>query len=133
MSVFKWTATEEIPPGFNSGELLDLELRLVSRPLTVRTRAQRNTAIGGEVESILYRREKAYTAQSGLIEPDSLEDQKVQCLFASCSNAEPFTFDRLGTLLLPDNPVLCILESTSMAEIETGKKFYRYRLTLREA
>ena len=132
MSVFRWTATEEVPPGFSVSDVLDIELRLVSRPRTRRARAKRNTAISGNVESILYRREVAYSVQTELIEPDSLDDLKLQCLFESCANAEQFTFDRDGTLTVPDAPVACILEGTSFSEIETGKKFYRYGLTFRE-
>lgn len=94
---------------------------------------RQNTSLSGSVESLLLRSEKHFSCQTQLIEPRSLDEAKVLEFLASVENAELFTFDRYGTIAVPDNPVSCLMVSNVFPEAETGKKFHRYGFVIRES
>jgi len=52
---------------------------------------------------------------------------------ASVENAELFTFDRYGSIAVPDNPVSCLMVSQTFPEAEVAKKFHRYAFVIRES
>jgi len=81
----------------------------------------------------LLRSEKHYACQSQAIEPRSLDEARLLEFMASVENAELFTFDRYGTIAVPDNPVSCLMVSATFPETEQAKKFHRYAFVIRES
>lgn len=94
---------------------------------------RQNTSLSGSVESILLRSEKHFSCQSQAIDPRSLDEARLLEFMASVENAELFTFDRYGSIAVPDNPVSCLMVSKSFPETEQGKKFHRYAFVIRES
>lgn len=132
MSVFTYTATDELAPGTTPGAVTR-EFRLNSRKRSRKFVGKKSTALSGVVESIKYRAELSYSCQSALMVPESLEEARYEEMFASVENSEPFTFDRYGTIAVPDDPVQCIMVSVSFPQSEQGKKYHRYGFVIREA
>lgn len=133
MSIFTYTARQELAPGTVNLQSVTRDFRLVSKRLQRRPQTRRNTSLSGSVESLLLRREKHYNCSTELIEPRSLIEAHVLEFLASVENAETFTFDRYGTSAAADNPVSCIMVSQNFAETEVGKKFHRYGFVIRES
>lgn len=133
MSVFIYTAREELAPGTVDLSLVTREFRLLTTRHSRKPIARRNTSLDGSVESLMLRREKHYSCQTQLLEPTGLPEAHVIEFFASVENAEDFTFDRYGTIAVPDKPVSCIMVSTSLGAIEKGKAFNQYAFVIREA
>jgi hypothetical protein len=67
------------------------------------------------------------------LEPGGLIAARIVEFLASIENSELFTFDRHGTAAQPDNPISCIIVSTSFAEVEKGKTYNQYGFVIREA
>lgn len=132
MSVFTYTINAEPAPGSVLLGVATRQFPLASFPHTRRPIANRNTSLDGNVESLLFRREKHYNCQSKLIEPRSLVEAHMIEFLASVENSETFTFDLYGTIAEPDNPVSCVMVSKSYPQAETGKKFHKYRFVIRE-
>lgn len=132
MSVFGYTATSELSPGTTEGAGVTRDFRIVSFPKKITSRRKQNTSLGGAVESLLFRQEILYACQTEKIEPRSIIESQVFEFFASVQNGEVFTFDRYGSIALPDNPVNCILVSSTMSGAEVGKKFNQFGFTIRE-
>lgn len=120
-------------PGTSNLELVTRDFRLLTRRLTRRAQVRQNTGLSGSVESILLRSEKHYNCQTQLIDPRSVDEARILEFLASVENGELFTFDRYGTVALPDNPVSCLMVSNVFSEAETGKKFHRYGFVIRES
>lgn len=133
MSIFTYTARRELSPGTSNLELVTRDFRLLSRRLTRRAKIRQNTSLSGSVESLLLRSEKHYACQSQAIEPRSLDEARLLEFMASVENAELFTFDRYGTIAVPDNPVSCLMVSATFPETEQAKKFHRYAFVIRES
>ena len=132
MSAFTYTARRELAPGTSDLELVNRDFRLLSKRLTRRTQVRQNTSLSGSVESILLRSEKHYSCQSEAIDPRSLDEARLLEFMASVENGEIFTFDRYGSIAVPDNPVSCLMVSKSFPEAEQAKKFHRYAFVIRE-
>lgn len=132
MSVFSYTATKLLSPGTVQGAGVVRDFRIVSFPQKVASKRKQNTSLGGAVESLLFRQEIIYACRTGLVEPRTLLEQQILEFFASVQNGEIFTFDRYGSIALPENPVNCILVSNAMSGAEVGKKFHQYGFTIRE-
>jgi len=62
-----------------------------------------------------------------------LEEAKIREFLASVENGELFTFDRYGSIAVPDNPVSCLMVSKAFSEAELSKKFHRYAFVIRES
>jgi hypothetical protein len=133
VSIFTYTARRELSPGTSNLELVTRDFRLLSRRLTRRAQVRQNTSLSGSVESLLLRSEKLYTCQSQAVEPRSLDEARILEFLASVENGELFTFDRYGTIAVPDNLVSCLMVSKSFAETEQAKKFHRYAFVIRES
>ncbi len=132
MSIFSYTPTKRLAPGTVIDVALTRQFRLLSFPLTEKAFTQRNTALGGAIESLFFRSELSFSCLTALIEPQSQLENHIIEFLASVQNGEVFTFDRRGTIAVPDNPLTCIITSKSFAEVERGKVFHQYRFTLRE-
>ena len=132
MSIFTFTATRELAPGTVLLASVTRDFRLLSNRLQRRPQARRNVSLSGETESILLRSEKHYNCQTEAFLPGSALDEHIVEFLASVENSEIFTFDRFGTIAQPDNPVSCVLVSTTVGEAEIGKKFIRYGFVIRE-
>ena len=133
MSIFTYTARRELSPGTSSLQLVTRDFRLLSRRLKRRAEVRQNTSLSGSVESILLRSEKHYSCQSQSIDPRSLDEAKILEFLASVENGELFTFDRYGSVAVPDNPVSCLMVSKVFSETELGNKFHRYAFVIRES
>lgn len=133
MSIITYTARRELAPGTTELQLVTRNFRFTSHPLMRRAKTRRNISLSGAVESLLFRSEKHYRLQSGLIEPRSLVESHILEFMASVENAEPFDFDRYGTVAQPDNVVSCIMVSQSFAQAEKGQKFHKYGFVIRES
>ena len=133
MSLFTYTARRELSPGTSDLELVTRDFRLITRQLTRRAKVRQNTSLSGSVESLLLRSEKHYSCSVQLIIPRSLDEARIVEFLASVENAELFTFDRYGTVALPDNPVSCLMVSNVFPASEQGKKFHRYGFVIRES
>lgn len=133
MSIFTYTATRELAPGTSPLELVTRDFRLLSKRKARKPVAKQNTALAGDVESILYRSEQSYSCRTALIEPGSIIDRQLEEFLASVENAEVFTFDRYGTNAVPDNPVQCIMVSKSFPANEIGQLFHQYSFVIRES
>ncbi len=132
MSVFSYTPTRRLAPGTVIDVALTRQFRLLSFPLADKAFTQRNTAIGGATESLFFRSELSYRCLTELIDPLSQLENHIIEFLASVQKGEVFTFDRRGTIAVPDNPVTCIITSKAFAEVERGKVFHQYGFTLRE-
>lgn len=132
MSIFVYTARRELAPGTSNLQLVTRDFRMISHRQQRKAMVKQNTSLSGSVESLLLRSEKHYSLQSGLIEPRSLVELHLLEFMASVENAEPFTFDRYGSIAQPDNPVTCIMVSKVFSPSEQGKKFHRYGFVIRE-
>lgn len=133
MSVLIYTARRELAPGTSNLELVTREFRLLSHRQQRKPITKQNTSISGAVESILHRSEVIYNCQTEALEPNGQVDRQVQEFLASVENAELLTFDRYGSIAMPDNPVECIMTSKSYTQTETGKKYHRYGFVIRES
>ncbi len=133
MSVFTYTARRELSPGTSDLESVTRAFRLITFPAQWKAQVKQNTSLSGAVESLLFRSEKHYRCQTGLIEPRSLDELRIIEFLASVENAEPFTFDRYGTVAQPDNPVTCLMVSKAFNQTEQGKKFHKYGFVIRES
>ena len=133
MSIVTYTARRELAPGTTDLELVTRDFRFTSFPLSRNAKTRRNVSLSGSVESLLFRTEKHYRIQSELIEPQSLIESHLIEFLASVENAEPFDFDRYGSVAQPDNVVTCIMVSQSFAQAEQGKKFHKYGFVIRES
>lgn len=133
MSVFTYTATEELAPGTTLLELVTRDFRLTTRSRQRKPIGRRNTSLSGNVESLKFRTEKHYRLTTALLEPQTLTEDYVKEFLASVENSELFVFDRYGTIAEPDEPVSCIMVSTSFSEVEVNKVFHRYGFVIREA
>jgi hypothetical protein len=122
-----------LSPGTSNLELVTRDFRLLSRRLTRRAKVRQNTSLSGSVESLLLRSEKHYSCQSQAIDPRSLDEARLLEFLASVENAELFTFDRYGSIAVPDNPVSCLMVSATFPEAEQAKKFHRYAFVIRES
>lgn len=132
MSVFTYTATRRLAPGSVVDVSVTRQFRLITRTRSEKAVTQRNTALGGSIESLFFRAELSFNCQTELIEPLSQLEKQIVEFLASVQNGEVFTFDRLGTIAVPDNPLTCIITSSTFAEIERGKVFHVYGFSLRE-
>lgn len=133
MSIFTYTARRELAPGTSDLQSVTRDFRLLSFPLNRRTQVRQNTSLSGSVESILLRSEKHFSCQSESIDPRSLIEAQMLEFLASVENGEIFTFDRYGTIAVPDNPVSCLMVSKTFPEAEQAKKFHKYRFVIRES
>lgn len=133
MSVFIYTARRELSPGTSDLEQVTRQFRLRSFPLQRKSVSKQNTSLSGAVESLLLRSEKHYRCLTENLDPRSLTELQIIEFLASVENAEPFTFDRYGTVAQPDNPVVCLMVSKAFAQSEQGKKFHAYRFVIRES
>ena len=132
MSAFAYKSTRELASGSSPDEQQNRDFRLLTTRPTRRPIKKQNTALSGEVESLLYRSEKHYACQTEAITPGSNLDDYLLEFLASVENGEGFTFDRYGTVASPDDPVDCIMVSKTYPVTETGKKYNRYRFVIRE-
>ncbi len=132
MSVFYYQAVRDLAPGSTLLDQQAREFRLVSFRQQTKAIRKQNTSISGNVESILYRRERIYNCQTELIVPRSPEEARIQEFIGSTLNGETFQFDRYGTLAEPDNIVQCYLVSTAVTAAEQGKTYHRYSFVIRE-
>ncbi len=133
MSLFTYVARRALSPGTVNLQNVTRDFRLLAFPLARRPQARQTTSLSGSVESILLRSETHYSCQTELIEPRTVADAQVLEFFASVENAEIFTFDRYGTIAVPDNPVSCLMVSKTLPTTESAKKFHRYRFVIRES
>lgn len=133
MSIFTYQIKREPAPGSTLLDSATREFRLVSRRKGRRAVNKQNTSLSGKVESLLFRSENSYSCQSELLDPESLKEAYLLEFLASVENAEGFTFDRYGTIAVPDNPVDCIMVSKAVMASEQGKKFHRYGFVIRES
>lgn len=132
MSVLTYTATRRLAPGSVVDISVTRQFRLVTASRGEKAVTQRNTALGGAVESLLFRSERSFDCRTELITPQSQLENHIVEFLASVQNGEVFTFDRRGTSAQPDDPLLCIITSSNFTEIERGKRFHVYRFSLRE-
>ena len=133
MSVFTYTVNREPAPGSVLLSSATREFRLLSARPIRRPINKQNVSLAGNVESLLFRSEKHFSCQSELIEPEGLVDAHMIEFLASVENGETFTFDRLGTVAQPDNPVTCVMVSKTYPVAEKGKKFNAYGFVIRES
>lgn len=132
MSVFTYTATQALTSGVTANDVVTRQFRLLAYPRQYSPIAKRNTSISGEVESILRRREVRYSCVTELVEPRSAEELRLLEFLESTANSEVFTFDRYGTLAVPDNEVTCIMDSKGYTTSEVNKRYNQYRFVIRE-
>jgi len=73
---------------------------------------------GGAPEVLLHRRESTVMVTTGYISEAQIKQWRE--FLASAEGGETFTYDRLGTVAAPDNPVQAALESESYTEMRVG-------------
>ena len=100
----------------------DLSLSSLNESWPLKTNEQ--TAIDGTPETIFHRQDRAWTMTTGLISTADLTDAYWYEFLASVYAGETFTFDALGTIASPDDPVDVILVQGSIVINREGQTDY---------
>ena len=129
--MFTYTATQALAPGTADQQLVTRNFRLVARPQSRKAIVKQNISLSGAVESLLHRREHHVRCLTALLDPNSLVELQVIEFLMSVQNGEIFTFDRLGTPAVPNDPQTHIMVSTNFTAAEVGKKYHQYGFVIR--
>jgi len=90
-----------------------------------------NITLDGTTESLLNRIDKSYSVSTGWIASSSVDAWWE--FIDSVAAAETFTFDAVGTIAVPVNPIIVVLEGKARCSHTAGGIWYRFSFTVREA
>ena len=133
MSIFTYTATDDLASGTTLDTVVTRDFRLLSSARQRVPVTKRQTALGGAVESLKLRTEVHYRCMTEMLTPGETADGHHREFLASVENGETFDFDKDGTVAVPDNVIECRIVKGGYSTGEVSKKFHQYRFVIRES
>ncbi len=96
------------------GQSYDIEFSARQLERSVRVDRKVQTALGGQRETLLNRRDVFWDIGTRIIDESELAQWRE--FLASVEGGETFTLDPYGTIASPDNPVACVLDRPDYSE-----------------
>jgi len=75
-----------------------------------------STSLGGNIETLSNRRENFYNILSQVLDSNGTDYPQFIEFLDSCESGESFTFDRVGTIAIPDNAITVYLDGNGYTE-----------------